>query len=335
MNGEEAVARVRAAVAAALPDWYGGEARLVSFRGPETHAWSHQFAAEADTASGRKHLVVKVPCWEEAPTLEAALAAGPQQSTRKEHATLVALAAAVAASGDPGLAAVSPLGYLPEANAVVTERLEAVPLRACLGRRPGAEGRQAEVLRRAGRALRLYHDRVAGAAPGRLDGSSLAAELAESAATDAIPRTAVVALAQEARDRDHSAALVGDSHGDFNLANVLVTTDGRVAVLDPNLVPGPLLADVAKLLTDLRMRRARSLTLGLLGRRGLRVAEAAFLGGYGPADPALLGFLRRVAAVRRGREMAGRLTTRRGVLRRAAGAVLRRYVAAELARLGR
>ena len=121
--------------------------------------------------------MVKVPRWEEAPTLEAALAAGPQESTRREHATLEAIAAAVAASGDPGLAAVAPVAYLPALNAVVTERLVAGPLRSRLGSWPGAEGRQVEVLRRTGRWLRLYHERVAGAASGRLDGAALAAEL--------------------------------------------------------------------------------------------------------------------------------------------------------------
>jgi len=335
MSGEAPVARVRAAVAAALPDWYGREARLTSWDGPEPHSWSHQFAAVVETASGRKHLVVKVPRWEEAPTLEAALAAGPQESTRREHATLVALAAAVAAAGDPGLAAVVPVAYLPEANAVVTERLEAASLRTHLPSWPGAERRQAEVLRRAGRALRLYHDRVASAVAGQLDGAALAVEVEAAAAAGLTRRAALLTLAEEACRRHGSAAIVGDSHGDFNLANVLVTADGRAAVLDPNLVPGPLLADTAKLLTDLRMRRARSLAFGLLGRRGLQAAEAAFLEGYGPADAGLLGFLRRVATVRRGREMAARLAAGPVLIRGLALAVLRRYVAVELARLGR
>jgi hypothetical protein len=334
MNREEAVARVRVVVAAAVPEWYGPSARLALLEDPEAHAWSVQFGAVVETASGRKRLVVKIPRWKEAPTLEAALAAGSQESTRREHATLVALAATVAAAGDPGLAAVAPVGYLPEVNAVVTERLEAAPLRDRLGWWPGAEGRQAEVLRRAGRALRLYHDRVAGAAPGLWDGAASAAELEKAAARGLAPRGPLPALAGEARKRHGSTVIVGDAHGDFNLANVLVTSDGRVAVLDPNLVPGPLLADAAKLLTGLRMRRERSLTLGLLGRRGLRTAESAFLDGYGPVDGDLLRLLRALATVSRGGEMAESLADRPKMVRRAAEAVLRRYVAAELAGLG-
>ena len=113
---------------------------------------------------------------------------------------------------------------------------------------------------------------------------------------------------------------------------MLVTGDGRVAALDPNLVPGPLLQDAAKLLTDLRMRRARAVTLGRVGCRGLAAAEAAFLEGYGPADAGLLGFLRAVAAARRGVEMEERLAGRPWLLRAPVGAALLRYAAVESSR---
>ncbi|MFH1331461.1 MAG: aminoglycoside phosphotransferase family protein [Actinomycetota bacterium] len=334
MKAEPGAALVRARLAAEVPRWYGAGAGLTSPCAPQEHPWSFQFAVVVETSAGRRHLVVKVPRWEEAPTLEAALAAGPQESTRREHATLEAIADAVGASGDPGLAAVAPVAYLPDINAVVTERLEAGPLRSRLGPRPGAEGRQAAVLRRAGRWLRLYHDRVAGAAPGRFDGAALALELERVAAVVARPslREALAGLARRARERDGVEAVVGATHGDFNLANVLVTGDGRVAVLDPNLVPGPLLQDAAKLLTDLRMRRARAVARGRVGRRGLAAAEAAFLEGYGPADSGLLGFLRDVAAARRGIEMEERLAGRPWLLRAPAQAVLLRYAVAESSR---
>lgn len=335
MTGE-AQALLRDRLAAAVPGWYGGRARMASLSGPRRCAWSFQFDLLVETPAGRRHLVVKIPRWEEAPTLETALAAGPQQSTRREHATLEAISVAVEASGDLGLAAVLPVAYLADLNAVVTERLDAVPLRSRLGPRPGAEGRQAEALRRAGRWLRLYHDNVAGAVAGALDGAALAAELEDLSAHPSVPlllQETLAALARQARERDGSPAVVGAAHGDFNLANVLITGDGRVAVLDPNLVPGPVLQDAAKLLTDLRLRRGRALTLGRVGRRGLEAAEAAFLDGYGPADAALLGFLRAVATARRWAEMESRLAAQAGPLRRPAAAVLRRYPAAESARL--
>jgi hypothetical protein len=330
------MARVRSALEAAVPAWCGPGAEVATLSGPQTHAWSFQFDLAVQAPAGGRRLVVKIPRWDEAPTLSAALAAGPQEGTRQEHAALEALAAAVAGSGDPGLAAVAPVAYLPGINAVVTERLQAVPLRSRLGRWPGSEGRQAETLRRAGRALRLYHDSVAAAVAAVLDGEVLAAGLEGDAArlgAGSWP-AALASLARQARALHGRPARLGAAHGDFNLANVLVTGDGRVAILDPNLVPGPLLADAAKFLTDLRMRRSRALTLGLLGNRGSAAAEAAFLEGYGPADLSLLGLLRAVASVRRSVEMEQRLAAWPAALRLPATPLLRRYPAGESSRLG-
>jgi len=330
------VTRVRDCLTDAVPRWYGPGSHLACLAGPRQHAWSFQFDLTAEVPGGLRFLVVKIPRWEEARTLEAALAAGPQEGTRREHAALQAVDAAVAAKGDTGLAAVVPVAYLPGLNAVVTERLEAVPLRSRLGPRPGSEGRHAQVLQRAGRWLRLYHEKAAGASAGHFDGAAAAGELQDLAARQAAAhpslQKALEALAREARDRDGAPAVVGLTHGDFNLANVLVTADGRVAALDPNLVPGPVLADVAKLLADLRLRRARLLTGGRVGNRGVKVAEAAFLEGYGPTDAGLLGFLRGVATVRRWVEMEEHLAGLPGPLRRAAAAAVRSYPAAESSR---
>jgi len=333
MSPLAAPARVRAALAAAVPKWLGPSARLVELSPPRPYAWSFQFDLTVESASGRRELVVKIPRWEEASTLEAALAAGPQEGTRREYSALEALAAAVAASADPGLAAVPPVAYVADVNAVVTERLAARPLRAHLGRFPGAEVRRTELLGRAGRLLRLYHDRVAGPFPGTLDGRSLGDRLEEAASGSRACGGLLRQLALEARERHGAPAVVGATHGDCNLANLLVTADGRAALLDPNLVPGPLLADVAKFLVDLRMRRARAVFLGRCGGRGVAAAEAAFLEGYGPADGDLLGFLRGVATAERGLEMEGRLSGLPGGLREAGPTLLRRYVAAERARL--
>jgi len=336
MIGDDALARVRRRLDEEVPRWFGPGARLSALSGPQAHAWSCQFSLAVEVAGGRRELVVKIPRWEEAPTLQAALAAGPQESTRREYAALEAIAAVVGESRDPGLAAVTPVGYLPDLNAVVTERLASVPLHALLGTRPGAEGRQVEVLRRVGRVLRLYHERAAGAGPGRLDGTALAAELEAIAARPCLGgpslREALEVVARQARKLDGRTVVMGATHGDFSLANVVVTPDGRVAILDPNLVDAPVLEDTAKLLIGLRMRRARAISLGLLGRVGLRLAELAFLEGYGPVDAALLRFFRAVAAARRGAEMEERLVGRSGLVRRPAAFLLGRYLSAELSR---
>jgi aminoglycoside phosphotransferase (APT) family kinase protein len=157
----------------------------------------------------------------------------------------------------------------------------------------------------------LFHDRVAEAQAQPLDGTALAGEFEDSAARRLIGRSSVLSafdvLAGEARRHHGAPAAVGATHGDCSLVNLLVTGDGRVALLDPNLVPGPLLEDAAKMLVALALRRARVLTLGALGETGLEQAEAAFLEGYGPHDGGLLRLLRGVAVVRRQRELSRRL----------------------------
>jgi len=328
---------VWARLAAEVPRWYGETARLVRITGPERRDWSFQFSLEVAAPAGRRRLVAKIPRWEEAPTLEAALSAGAQAATRREQAALQAIATALAAQGDPTLVAVVPVAYLADLNAIVTERLEAAPLRSRLGLLPGAEGRRAAWFGAAGRWLRLYHQQVGGAAPGRFDGAGLASALEVAAGScQGVARPLqeiLVALSHRARRQDGAALVTAATHGDFNLSNVLVTGDGRVAVLDPNLVPGPALEDAAKLLTDLRTRRARALTMGRLGGAGVEEAEAAFLAGYGPADLNLLPFFRAVATARRWVEMEGRLTgPRRHPMLRLGAVPMRRYLASEVER---
>jgi hypothetical protein len=101
---------------------------------------------------------------------------------------------------------------------------------------------------------------------------------------------------------------VGRLHGDFNLSNVLVTPAGRVASIDTNRAEGPVAADLARFLTDLRTHKERALTLGMRPRRRrVEAWGAAFLVGYGPtgdgALPALLG----LALVERWAELEDRL----------------------------
>lgn len=324
-----AVARVEAALREWASAEFGPGAR-VEVSGPEPRDWSFLFSLTSASSGGTRDLIAKIPRWEEAPTLEAALAAGPQDTTREEHRVLAAVAAMVAGSGDPGLAAVPVLAYLPGLNAVVTERIDAVPLRRRLGGPGGAAAVAA-----AGRWLRRFHAEVGEARTAWCEAGSVIATLEHAASglparRAAGPREHLAALADRAAGlQGHSAPHAG-LHGDYNLANVLVDRSGRVAVLDPNLEWGPAAADAAKFLTALRVRRVRALTLGLAGRHGLAALERAFLHESGVEDDALLRFLRAAATLERWIEMEHRVEglPRRSPIRWAAP-VARRHFAAE------
>jgi len=286
--------RVRRAVERALPVAYGG---VIRWSGPTGGEWSWMFAALTG-GQAPAALLVKVPRWDQAPDLPAALAAGPQRDTEEEFRALEAIAAVVAGAGDPGLTAVVPVAYVAEVNAIVTERLNARPIRRRLGR---GRGDAAALFGRVGRWLRVFH------ASGSPTTGTFPATAEEAAFTDIAGRAgrgdlgdAAAALAAAARRREGRAVATGVLHGDLSLGNVLVTIDDRVAVIDPNRYPGRLAVDPAHLLTEARLGRRQLAGAGLTRRAG--VVERwtdALLEGYPGLDPDLVAYERAAATVRR------------------------------------
>ena len=124
--------RVLAVLEDRVSAWYGPDAWMRPDPAFVTRAWSVHVCPVVSTADGDVPLVVKIPTWDEAPTLAAALAAGPQAATRREVDALDEIVAMVRGAEDPFLTAVVPVAYVPEINAVVTECLDAVPLRSLL-----------------------------------------------------------------------------------------------------------------------------------------------------------------------------------------------------------
>lgn len=288
--------RIRAAVAASLPPGYGAINR---WSRPRQGDWSWMFEAETGGAAPAT-LLVKVPRWEEAADLGAALNAGPQADTEEEFRALESIAAAVAAAGDPGLTAVVPVAYVREVNAVVTERLRAVPLHERLGR----TGDAATLFGRVGRWLRVFH---ATSDQQLVPFEADEIERLEDAGHRGALGDAIAAVAAVARNRSGRPVSVGVLHGDLSLRNVLVTIDDRVAVIDPNRYRGRIAGDAAHLLTEVRLGRRQLITSGAFRRRS-RVEQwaEAIIDGYPEIDADGLAYERAVAAVRRWVEVEGR-----------------------------
>lgn len=61
MTGREGVARVRSALEASVPAWYGPGAAVAKLLGPQAHAWSFQFDLAVQAPAGGRRLVVKIP----------------------------------------------------------------------------------------------------------------------------------------------------------------------------------------------------------------------------------------------------------------------------------
>jgi len=269
------------------------------------HAWSLHVPYRD---GGGRDLLAKVPLWHGAPTLEAALAAGPQPATRREFDTLVAFDAR--AQGEPGLAPVPIVAYAEPANAIVMERIEARTLSRRLGWGRG-RGDVGRLMGRVGTAIRLLHEATGGGDRAGFDAAALAARLGEIAASSHLPdRAGGVVQAVRARGESLAGAATATAvlHGDLSQANVLVTADDRVAIIDPNHVRGDVHLDAAHLLTDVTARRDQVITGGLLRPFPLvREWAACLADGHGGLDRGLLeahwavALLERWAEVRRRR----------------------------------
>jgi hypothetical protein len=260
---------VRMAADAAVKQFIGPAAVISKWEGPRQHDWSWQFAFHAP-GSGGGDLLLKVPRWQEALTLEDALAAGEQDSTHRELDGLRRIEAAVLASGDPGLTAVAPLSYVSAVNGILMRRLDAVSLRDRLGMGRG-RGDVAALFGRLGRWIGIFH---AIDGPAETRPLSAAGEVGELRDLEArlngagvaprglLPAVAMLRLAAE--EMDGVPELVTEIHGDLNISNVLVGRDDRVAVIDPNRETGSVLDDLARVITDVRLDGSQLASGGLL-----------------------------------------------------------------------
>lgn len=247
---------VRVAVVQALRERYGSGVVIVKAGSGVERIWSWEFPIRVG-GSFEADLLLKIPRWPEAQTLEGAVAAGEQPSTVAEYEALVSIGNAVADSADPGLTMVEPIAFLPAVNGILMRRLEGRSLRRAV--RPGSRGRDiATLFSRVGRLVNLIHG-IGSPSRRSIDGEVVAAEVGEVAvaAQQKVPELGFLLrrLAGVGEALDGVAEPVGRVHGDLNMSNVLVDQAGRVAVIDPNPAEGPQLADVALLSGDIRFDR--------------------------------------------------------------------------------
>lgn len=278
--------RVKAAVAGALPTAYGGVAH---WHRPRARRGSWLLRAETG-GHAPATLLVEIPKRANGRGAGGVRAAGPDDASEAEFRALEAIADAVAASGDPGLAAVVPVAYVSEVGAIVTEQLRARPLKDLLGWR---DDDPTEYFRRAGRWLSLFHG-IGGRSPRPFQAHET---IDEAIATDGSLADLASTVIDAVRTLAYRPSLEVVIHGDFTTANILVTIDDRVAVVGPERRPGRPTEDVADLLTELRF--ADGGTFGVARRRSTVESWAqGVLDGYPGLDPAVLVCDRAIAILR-------------------------------------
>ena len=276
-----------------------------------------------------------MPRWAEAPTLDEALAAGPQEDTRAEFGCLSALKAAVDGADDPGLVAVTAVGYLPDINGIVMETLSGVPLRHRLWRPTMRRGCVVSLFERSGRLPRLYHDAVGEAVAAPFDAAVVLAEvdsldraLRSSGAVPAGMRPVLETVRTLFDGLGGSQMEIAATHGDFTPANVLVTFDDRVALIDPNRYQAATIEDLARMIVSVRSRRERAASGGMFPpAEPLAAWERSLVAGYGGVDEAVLGAFKALTVLRRWVEMGEQLRRVGSRSARAVGrAIARRFL---------
>jgi len=289
----------------AVPDFLGPEAIVLAVDGPSERDWSWQFSVRVAGPSGGD-LLLKIPRWEETPTLDDAIGAGEQDATHAELDGLRRIELSVLSSGDPGLTAVEPIGYVARLNGILMRRLEGQPLRERLGVRRQSRD-VAALFGRVGRWIAVFHA-IDGPPQERLFDAGAAIEALHALERELpsggrrprglLQSMALLRLAAE--NLDGVAEPWAETHGDLNISNVLVGIDDRVAVIDPNRVMSSALSDPVRVITDVLLER-RQLVLGRLGRSASTVTEweQSLFDASGYADEGLLAYRLAEAAVER------------------------------------
>ncbi len=289
-------------IRSSLGGWFRNGPSLTA--GPRVRArrWSFfiRYAIQRPQC-GPMGLLVKVPRLEEGSTLaEAVSATELVPYTRMEYEALSKLATAFKWEEINTYCTIHPIAFLPDWNAIVMEELPLRPIKHFLSRPDLLLGRAAawheltDLFGRAGGWLRIFHSRVGEIEVARLDLAPV-----ETAIGQALTELAVASSHQLDLGRleaklcamAHAVANVpvpnADLHGDLSGANVFVTPDSRIGVLDPNgHMRGPVYHDLATLITDPIARTSFMIT-GRSNAQRERFADikAAVLEGYFGSQP--------------------------------------------------
>lgn len=197
---------------------------------------------------------------------------------------------------------IRPLTHWPQFNAVATEECTSQTLRKIFNQpniimgQKQASQRLSTYLEQAGKWLSLYHQRVGQPVIRKLSQSAIkygaVSELAELESYLAHKETIDwlgMQLEQMAGSVANEAMVWGQPHGDFHYANILVTANGRIAVMDANASAQsrPVYADLAKLIVDPLTITRQWLTFGLLlpKNKAVLLAKAVLYGYFGDNQP--------------------------------------------------
>jgi len=283
-------------VQSAVPSWFGDGAVLCSTL-PEIYQrrWSFmlRFLVQ-DEREQQTAILVKIARHEEMALEQATKEQSLLQRTEREYEMLSSIERIFKThDGDWPFCFIRPLALMEQWNALVTEELQAQPLkehllrmRMGLGYVPAWRSFE-EILKRSARWLRIYHEQMGDVNSEPLSQIGLwekvehiLQQLENVASVDDLEFIGNSVM-QELKESANIEVPLAMLHGDFHCANILVMPDGRVGALDADCVRGPIYEDIAKLIADLETRSVQMLTRGRFIRSGqMQRCVATILDGY-------------------------------------------------------
>lgn len=286
-----------------LSAWFGNGASLaLAAPGLRRRKWSFFIRYLVNRpAAPPLGLLVKVPRLKQMASLaDAAAAQELVPFTQIEYETLVQVSAAFEREGMHAFRAIRPVAFLARWNAIVMEELPSQPIKNLLSRPGMILGIEEDwrplinALLNAGRWLRIFHTQIGRVEMQPLLDQHIGREIEETVTEleqENHGRADLEPTRQMLKSRlEHIGDIfvpVANLHTDMTCANIFVTPDGRVGVLDPGAsVRAPVYKDLAVILNDVRTRFVQVMTNGR-GYPAERLEECkrAVLQGYFGAAP--------------------------------------------------
>ncbi len=296
-TNREVIASLANALTAHIPEWYGQDASLRA-ESAALRAYPYSFFINfpIQTPGGEQTLFAKIHRKPHMASLDEALAADwLKPMARDEYEMTRVIWRAFEDEDSPVCAAVQPLGFMDEWNAILMRKVEGRSLKSYL-LRPSVVLRSSkalaelrEYLKSSVIWLRIFHDRVAGAhiAPFPVtDAMDLMNEILAKLSrqsrgqVDVQPYRSVLSKRLEhISDLQVPIALL---HDDFQYSNILIRTDGQACVLDYALnYHGCIYSDLATLLIDPQTRGIQILTGGrFIAPSSVRAFDQTILNAY-------------------------------------------------------
>ncbi len=296
---QELIAKISKEVSKGLPSW-GGKASSLASLEPEVIKFPASFFLRYPTAKSNDSgstILVKIPREENVDSIAQAASPGKQLAdrTNNEFMLLREVAWLVNKLKIKELTAIEPLFYFPEWNAIVMEELPSKSLEELafdLRTRfsvPKYFKLFEDSLYRGGQWLRVFHQGLGGWKMEPFDAQDFIKKINRkinqlaplvSDQVDLAPLHSKFLRLIESLDGVEVPHV--NLHGDYFFKNILVTPDGRVAVIDLYLQKwGTIFEDLATMITEIMEQKIKFSSLGFLVRgESLARSEKAVLQGY-------------------------------------------------------